>query len=500
MRRSCGVLLHPTSLPGDLGVGDLGADARAFVGKLAEAGVGWWQMLPLNVPGHGGSPYSAESAFASNPSLIDVTDLVERGLLAPGALSAAMDEVDWAEEEAAVDFGASTARKDALLRAAHEAFERDAGALERAGYEEFCAERAEWLEPHALFAALKRARGGSWGDWGEALTRREPGALERARAEHADELAYHRFCQWVFHEQWGALRAHALERGVRMIGDLPIFVAMDSADVWARRELFMLDEAGAASVVAGVPPDYFSPTGQKWGNPLYDWEAMAARGYAWWLDRVRTAREAVDVMRIDHFRGFESYWEVPAAAPTAETGQWVKGPGDGFFDAIRDALGEVPFIAEDLGLITDEVHALRDRHELPGMKVMHFAFDGSPDHPFLPHTYPERCVAYLGTHDNDTTAGWYASLTDDERHRVRVYLGASDDEVLPAMLERLLESDAELAVVTPQDLLGLGSEARMNTPATVEGNWSWRMTREQLYDDATWAFLADMTEHTGRRA
>ena len=357
-----------------------------------------------------------------------------------------------------------------------------------------------WLDDFALFAALKqRFDAAAWHQWPQRLVRRDPEALDEMRQELADEIATVKFVQWQFFDQWDSLRGYASEKGVKFLGDLPIFVAMDSAEVWANRHLFQIDESGRAEAVAGVPPDYFSETGQKWGNPLYDWETNAAEGYRWWIDRVLHVKGTVDLMRVDHFRGFQAYWRVPADAPTAEEGRWVEGPGDELFDAIRSELGQVPFVAEDLGTITEEVHRLRDRQGLAGMKVMQFGFDGNPDHPFLPHTYPERCVAYTGTHDNDTTRGWFDSLDEEEKHRVRTYLSASNDEVVRAMIQRLWESDAALVVVPVQDLFELGSEHRMNTPGQAEGNWQWRMTTEELEDDEVVRWLGELTSRCERK-
>ncbi len=496
VKRASGILLHPTSLPGPYGAGDLGTSALVFLDMLARAGQSWWQMLPLTPPGSGGSPYSSTSAFAGNPALIDLTALVATGALTQEALDEVAQAAGAREDQADLDAVAS-ARMVALKRAHMRWRAQPAGNAQHRASEAFCEAHTSWLEDYSLYAALKEAHGGApWYEWPEPLRQRDPAALARARQELTDTCAAHAFIQWLFHSQWEALREQAHARGIKLIGDIPIFVAMDSADVWARRDLFLFDDSGQASVVAGVPPDYFSATGQKWGNPLYDWEACAREGYAWWIARVKHAISLVDVVRIDHFRGFEAYWEVPADAPDATQGRWVKGPGDALFEAIRAALGEVPFIAEDLGLITDEVLQLRERHALPGMKVMHFAFDGQPDHPFLPHTYPERCVAYAGTHDNDTTRGWYEGLDGGQRHQVRAYLGCDDAGVVKATREALLESAATLVILTPQDLFELGSEARMNTPATMRGNWSWRMTQAQLEDATVWQALgAQVRDH-----
>ncbi len=476
IERSSGILLHPTSLPG----GDLGASARAFVDLLASAGQRWWQILPLNPTDFLGSPYSSPSSMASNVGLIDLSEFGEPAL----AVETGSDRIDVAAVKAA---------KSNVLRRAWQAFTGDPE------YDRFCREQAHWLDDWALFQAAKDLHGGShWADWPEELVRRDPEALHELAQRAADTIEFTRFGQWIFDRQWSELRTYAAERDIQIIGDVPIFVAMDSVDVWANRELFEVSEGGRATSVAGVPPDYFSATGQKWGNPLFRWDVLAESDFAWWKARIRRVREMVDLVRIDHFRGFESYWAVPADAPTAETGEWRKGPGDAFFDAIRDEFGVVPFIAEDLGLITDDVLRLRDRHSLPGMKVMQFAFDGGPDHPFLPHTYPESCVAYTGTHDNDTTQGWWDSLGEETRHRVRTYLSHGNDGIVWAMIESLHASDADLVVVPFQDLYELGTEARMNLPGTSGGNWSWRATPDLFDDREPWKRLERTVDLAGR--
>jgi 4-alpha-glucanotransferase len=430
LERSAGILLHPTSLPSEFGVGDLGEHAREFVEILAEAGQRWWQVLPLNPTGHGGSPYASYSAFAMNTTLIDPVELVKKGWVTQTELDDFRRRLPDTR-----DLGAVAAHKDALLDLAFARW--DAG--DHAAFETFAAEHASWLDDFALFAALKEANGGAaWFAWDTEIVRREDAALAGAKEALEEGIRRESFKQWVVDTQWRELRAHAAAHDVRIIGDIPIFVAMDSADVWANRDLFRVDARGRADVVAGVPPDYFSAEGQKWGNPLYDWGRLAESDYAWWVARVERAMDTTDLVRIDHFRAFADYWEVPADAPNAIQGQWLPGPSDAFFDAIRSALGEVPFIAEDLGIVTDEVYALRDRQGLPGMKIVQFAFGGEPDHPFLPHTYPERCVAYPGTHDNNTLVGWIDEASDDELHRARTYASASNDDLPRALMRRLL--------------------------------------------------------------
>ncbi|MEM1347813.1 MAG: 4-alpha-glucanotransferase [Myxococcota bacterium] len=496
LARSSGVLLHPTSLPGPFGVGDMGAEARRFVDLLAKAGQTWWQILPLNAPGYGGSPYSAVSAFAGNPMLIDPLALHERGWASDDDLETLRVAVDPGATR--VEFQRVTQAKGAYLRAVYEGFCESASTREQEGFDVFCEEQGAWLEDYAMFSALKRARGGSWRDWGEAIVQHSVEALDAVAREHGDEIDFVMFTQWVFFTQWNALRGYAAQRNVRFIGDIPIFVAMDSADVWADRGVFLVDEAGRAEAVAGVPPDYFSETGQKWGNPLYNWAALQEEDYAWWIERVEATREMVDLMRIDHFRGFEAYWAIPADAPTAETGAWEKAPGDALLSALKADLGQLPLIAEDLGVITAEVEALRDRYAIPGMKVMQFAFNGDPNHPFLPHTYPDHCVAYLGTHDNDTTRGWYDALAEHDKHHVRVYLSSPDEAVVQGMLGKLLESRASRVIVTPQDLFALGSDARMNTPGTPRDNWRWRLDPRCVEDERPWMELRARTERTRR--
>lgn len=474
--RSAGILLHPTSLPGPHGVGELGREAHAWVDWLASAGQRLWQVMPLGPTGYGDSPYQCFSAFAGNPYLIDVAALVDAG---------------WADERdlvplrelpaQRVDYGELIPAKLRLLTAAADRFAKEADARRRAELDDFRRANQAWLPDFALFMALKEAHGGAaWSDWVPELRRRDAGALRTARERHAAAIARHEVWQLWFAEQWAQLRAHAASRDVRIVGDIPIFVAYDSADAWAHPDLFYFDRDGAPTVIAGVPPDYFSVTGQRWGNPLYRWDVMAARGYAWWIERVRHTLATVDLVRIDHFRGFAAYWEIPASEPTAVKGRWVRGPGQALFDALREALGELPVIAEDLGVITPDVEALRDANGLPGMKVLQFAFGADASDPYLPHNYPHHCVVYTGTHDNDTTLGWYAKAPEVERDLVRRYL-ARDDANLAWDLVRLAQASvADMAIAPLQDALGLGSEARMNTPGTASGNWSWRFRWEDV--------------------
>jgi 4-alpha-glucanotransferase len=500
--RVAGILLHPTSLPGPNGIGELGPAAYAFLDFLHETGQGLWQVLPLGPTGYGDSPYQSFSAFAGNPLLVSVDRLLEDGLLSADDLAG---RPRFRAE--AVDFGAVKDWKRPLLARAFAAFETQAAASRRDAFSAFVQRHAAWLPDYALFTALKRASGGSaWNAWERALVEREPEALDRARRELARELAEIEFEQWLFFEQWRSLRRAGRERGIRIMGDVPIFVAHDSADVWAHPELFHLAGDGRPSFQAGVPPDYFSATGQLWGNPLYRWDALARAGYAWWIDRLRASLELVDLVRLDHFRGFEACGEVAGDARTAIAGRWVKGPGRELFEALRAALGELPLVAEDLGLITPEVEALRDGLGLPGMAILQFAF-GSDSHAndFLPHNFPRHKVAYTGTHDNDTVVGWWNAGVGDstrseaeverERERALAYVGGDGSEIHWDFIRTLLVSVA--AIVPLQDVLGLGSEARMNLPGRPQGNWSWRFTFSDLTPEARRRLRA-ITEGSGR--
>jgi 4-alpha-glucanotransferase len=473
--RSSGLLLHPTSLPGPHGIGDLGADAYRWIEFLERAGQRLWQVMPLGPTGYGDSPYQSFSAFAGNPYLLSLTRLADEGWLDAGDLTSVTFP------DAFVDYGAVIAfRLGRLTQAAARFRERaDDGALE--AFAAYCRREADWLDDYAVFMALKEAAGGrSWHEWDPPLRDREPVALAAAAERHADAVQRHKLWQHWFETQWLAVKAYANEHGVRVVGDVPIFVAFDSADTWAGREHYHLADDGTPTVVAGVPPDYFSATGQRWGNPLYRWGTLAEDGFDWWVRRLRSTLRFVDLLRIDHFRGFAAYWEIPATEPTAVRGRWVKGPGQGFFDAVRAALGELPIIAEDLGVITPDVEALRDDNFLPGMKVLQFAFAGGPDDPYLPHNYPRNAVVYTGTHDNDTTTGWYAQAPEPERDFLRRYLSRPDERIAWELWRAASASVADLAVAPLQDVLGLGSEARMNTPGVAHGNWTWRFTWEML--------------------
>ena len=468
-KRSSGILLHPTSLPGPFGIGDLGPHAHTFVEFLHEAGCGLWQMLPLGPTGFDNSPYQSFSAFAGNPYLISPESLVAEGLLDEGEL-----EAGGRLPRESVDFSALIPWKQALLDAAFHRFRAGSSAL-RESFEAFRAREGAWLEDYSLFMALKEVSGGKrWDDWDEPVRLRRREALDEARRAHEERVQRQAFGQFLFFRQWEALRRHASEKGIRLIGDVPIFVASDSADVWAHPELFHLDEAGKPTVVAGVPPDYFSKTGQLWGNPLYRWGAHAESDYAWWASRLRAALALVDWVRLDHFRGFSACWEVPAKSTTAEQGRWSPGPGTSFLGKMKERLGDLPLIAEDLGVITPEVLELRDAFGLPGMKVLQFAFSG-PDNPFLPHAIPRHSVVYTGTHDNDTSRGWFEAAPEAERDFCRRYLGSDGKEIAWDLIRAAWASSAGVAIAPMQDFLNLDSSARMNFPGRPSGSWGWRM-------------------------
>ncbi len=473
-KRSAGILLHPTSLPGPYGIGDIGPEAMNWLDYLAKAGCTLWQVLPLGPTGYGDSPYQSFSAFAGNPYLISPEILYAEGLLAAADLERCPP---FPAER--VDFGALIPWKIALLDRAYDRFEATASSEMRQALASFEVAQGHWLSDFALFMAIKEAHGGvSWSEWPRPLRLRDPQALQEARRILAPAIRRQVFRQYTFFKQWSVVHAHARELGIRIIGDIPIFVAHDSADVWAHPELFHLDEEGRPALVAGVPPDYFSATGQLWGNPLYRWDVHASTGYTWWLDRFRAVLSMVDIVRLDHFRGFAAYWEIPGGMPTAQIGRWVPGPGKHFLQAVKDALGELPIIAEDLGVITADVVELREAFNLPGMKILQFAFASDPNDPFLPHNYPVNCVVYTGTHDNDTALGWLTSAPQSERALCLSYLameGQKPERVVWEMIRSLWISTAMFSLAPMQDFLALGTEARMNYPGNPSGNWSWRM-------------------------
>jgi 4-alpha-glucanotransferase len=500
-----GILLHPTSLPGPFGIGDLGAGASRFVRFLQESCQHVWQMLPLGPTGYGNSPYQTYSAFAGNPLLLSLEKLSEDDLLSARDLA---DVPPFSPHR--IDYDAVRDFKRRLLGKAFESFQRTAGGPQRDGLAAFAQCQAEWLDDYSLFMALKETHhGASWPDWGRDIALRQPEALAGWRKKLAARVDFHVFLQYHFFRQWQHLKAECGQHAIQLFGDVPIFVAHDSADVWSHPELFHLDEAGKPTVVAGVPPDYFSRTGQRWGNPLYRWEAMAASGYAWWLQRLRTMGEMVDIIRLDHFRGFEAYWEVPAADDTAVNGRWVEGPGALFFEKVRTVLGDLPIVAEDLGLITPEVRALRERFDLPGMRVLQFGFGGDlRTNEHCPHNYTRNCVVYTGTHDNNTSVGWLHEVEPPassgpldpmqaERATALHYMASDGRQPQWDMIRLVLASVGDLAVIPMQDVLGLGQEARMNYPGRAEGNWEWRLTADVLRDELS-GRLRGLTELYGR--
>lgn len=479
-RRQAGVLLHPTSLPSPYGIGDLGHTAYHFVDFLEAAGQKLWQILPLTHTGFGDSPYQSFSAFAGQPLLISPDHLKELGLLFDHELKDAP-----AGDSAQVDYGTVIPWKHSIFRLAYNRFyERDGGDPLKQDFARFCQEEAFWLEDYALFLACKDANDGrSWLDWPDMYRSPSPEYKEELKQLLQKEAGYYKFLQFIFFTEWGRLKAYANEKGIQIIGDIPIFVSMDSADVWANKELFHLDEKGYPLSVAGVPPDYFSATGQLWGNPLYAWDAHKNSDFSWWISRIRTQLKNLDILRIDHFRGFDACWSIPYGEPTAVNGHWAKVPGWDLFDAISQALGDdLPIIAEDLGIITDEVNALREHFGFPGMKVLQFAFDSTDENAYLPHRFESPvCVCYTGTHDNATTLSWYKTLPEHCRKKVCAYTGTTDEKKIGyGLIKAALSSIATYAIYPLQDLLFCGDEGRMNTPGKATGNWSWRFRAQDL--------------------
>jgi 4-alpha-glucanotransferase len=493
-KRASGILLHPSSLPSRGGIGDLGPAAYEFLDFLGAARQTLWQILPLGPVGLGNSPYSSVSAFAGNPLLISLERLAEAGWIDRGRLAVLP------EHEGPVDYDRVRAYKLPLLREAATNFLASAKGNARARYERFISHNAWWLDDYVLFVNLReRYPQRGWYQWPRKLARRQPQALAQAREEFGRALDVSRAIQFAFFEQWRALRQASRRRGVRVIGDVAIFVDYDSADVWTHPDIFQLDEDLNPIVVSGVPPDAFSSTGQRWGNPLYRWDVLKARGYDFWVQRMKWALELCDIVRLDHFRGFESYWEIPAKEPTAVNGRWVHGPNDDFFHVLRQALGGIPFIAEDLGMITPEVHAFRERLKVPGMKVLQFGFSNPGAHIYLPHRYDPNSVVYTGTHDNDTTLGWFNSIRGEERRAAEEYVGSDPAGMHWAFIRVAMTSPAQLCVIPMQDVLGLGSEARMNTPSRSNGNWSWRYLPGALRKELA-ERLARLSEITDRNA
>ena len=493
--RASGLLLHVTSLPSAYGTGDVGPAALTWVDRLVESGQSWWQALPLGPTGYGNSPYQPLSSFAGNRLLISPDWLIQDELLE------ASDCEYHSCDPCAVDYDSVIPFKHRLLEQAWINFRAGARPDLRGAYEQFRTDQAHWLEDYALFRALKaRFDNAYYLEWPGELVRRDPATLDRIRRElgqHIDQVC---FAQFLLYRQGERLKAYAHSKGLGLIGDLPFFVSPDSSDVWANPELFLLDEQRRPRFLAGVPPDYFSPQGQFWGNPVYNWDALRQSRYRWWIDRLRSLLAHVDVIRLDHFRAFAAAWHVPAGAPTAQTGEWVPGPGADFFQAVQSELGSLPLIAEDLGLITPDVYALRDQFYLPGMRVLQFAFDGRPDNPYLPENYTTNSVVYTGTHDNPTTHGWFEDLPDEQRQNVWRYLKrppGTSSEVAPALMGLAWSSVAVRAMAPLQDLLNLGKEARMNVPGRADGNWRWRMT-EPVLSHPAFEWLHDRTKKSNR--
>lgn len=503
--RASGILLHPTSLPGPWGIGDLGPEAYKFVEFLAAAGQSWWQLLPLGPTGYGNSPYMCFSAHAGNHLLISPESLVTEGLLLPADCQV---HTRFPTDHVSYPHVIEVKRK--LLRKSFALFKSEAPAVHRDGLLAFHEKHAAWLDDYALFMALKEAHHGkAWTQWEPELLTRRPQALQRHSRRLREKVEFHRYVQYLFFRQWEALRRYCDSKGVGVIGDLPIYIAIDSAGVWARRELFYIDQQGRPTVVAGVPPDYFSATGQRWGNPIYRWDVLAHQGYQWWIERFRANMALADVLRLDHFRGFESYWEVPSSESHATNGRWVKGPGAGLFAAVQAALGQLPVIAEDLGVITPEVEALRDQFSFPGMRILQMAFGHDPKADYYrPHNYVKQCVVYTATHDHNTTVGWFTAQPGQETTQTRgeieeerafalKYIGTDGKEIHWDFIRLALSSVAQLAILPLQDVLGLGTGARMNRPGTLKGNWEWRIEPHTLTDEHA-ERLRDLVSAYGR--
>jgi 4-alpha-glucanotransferase len=505
--RSSGILLHPTSLPGPYGIGDLGPEAYAFADFLKAAGQSIWQVLPLGPTGYGDSPYACYSAFAGNTLLVSPEQLVREGLLTKDNFADLPGLSEFAAER--VDFDVVHRYKDAILRLAFASFKQTPNPELGNTFAEFCRQQAAWLDDYALFRALKDAHAGvAWNEWEPGLASRDAAALETAKENLSEEIEAQRFYQFLFFRQWFALKAYSNQRGIQLVGDIPIFVAHDSADVWTNPDQFKLNADGSPIVVAGVPPDYFSATGQLWGNPLYNWDRMRGEGFKWWIERVRATLATFDIARIDHFRGFAACWEIPGGDTTAERGRWVEAPGRELFTAIREALGQLPIIAEDLGVITPDVESLRDDFALPGMRILQFGFSSDSKNIDLPHNYHRNVVVYTGTHDNDTAVGWFTSVAgagstrdagqiEREREFCLKYLATGGEEINWDFIRAVLGSVANTAIVPLQDVLGLGTEARMNLPNSTEGNWSWRVKPGALTSEIAQR-LRELTELYGR--
>ncbi|MCW9024097.1 MAG: 4-alpha-glucanotransferase [Gammaproteobacteria bacterium] len=465
--RRAGILLHPTSLPGGQDHGDLGHDAYRFIEFLAASGISVWQTLPLGPTHEDGSPYQCLSAHAGNPDLISLDWLIDKNWLDVSLITSDKTEPEYREQ---------------CLKQALAGFTQQADSEQQQAYTEFCSRHQGWLDDYCLFVAIKQHYNGKgWTDWPTPLRLRDPNALEEISQALADKIEQARFEQFIFFSQWVEIRDYAHQHGVYIFGDMPIFVAHDSADVWSKQEYFLLDEQGQATVIAGVPPDYFSETGQRWGNPLYNWPLMIENGFEWWVDRIRTQLELFDIVRVDHFRGFEAYWEIPATEETAINGHWVKAPGEALLKTLYETFSDLSLVAEDLGIITAEVDALRKDFHLPGMKILQFAFGGDASNPYLPHNHEACSVVYTGTHDNDTTLSWYTSLPEEQQKQILEYMGCKSDADMPwPIIKMALASVADMAVLPMQDILALDGEHRMNKPGTTEGNWNWRFEWEQI--------------------
>jgi 4-alpha-glucanotransferase len=494
--RASGVLLHPTSLPSRFGIGDLGENAYQFVDFLANSDQQIWQILPIGPTGYGNSPYLSYSALAGNPLLISPDILQQQGWLTQEELQHLPDfPLDQ------VDFEGVIRTKIALLRQASDRFKAQAVDEEKAKFQRFCDRQNDWLSDYALFMSLKEAhQGRAWNQWQGDIASRQPQAMVEWAVKLADDVFFHKFVQYQFFSQWQSLKEYANEKGVQLFGDIPIYVAHDSVDVWAHREIFQLDpDTGEAALMAGVPPDYFSETGQLWGNPVYDWEALEKTNFKWWIRRVEAILEYVDIIRIDHFRGFQAYWAVPQGETTAIKGTWLDAPGDNFFQLLDKQLGKLPIVAEDLGVITPEVETLRDKFGFPGMKILQFAFDSDRGNGFLPYNYTDRnCIVYTGTHDNDTTVGWFNERSPEAQANVVDYLGCvGNDGIHWAMIRLALSSVGNTAVLPFQDILGLGTDAKMNTPSQATGNWGWRC-RQEAFNDELSGRLKHLTYLYGR--
>ena len=481
--RSAGILLHPTSLPGKFGIGDLGTEAYKFIDFLNEAGQTLWQTFPLGPTGYGDSPYQCFSAFAGNPLLISPVKLLEEGFLSDEDLNNPPQG-----NPKKIDYGQAINYKKSILQKAYNNFKNNSNGQEK-DFEKLCKAHADWLDDFALFMACKDHHGGAvWSSWEKGLVQRDPKVLEEWKVKLSDEIKYHKFVQFTFFKQWKALRKYANEKGIKIIGDMPIFIAYDSSDLWANKEQFTVDADGNLTFVAGVPPDYFSTTGQLWGNPLYKWDVMEKDDFIWWRRRFTKLFELVDIVRIDHFRGFEAYWKIPGGEKTAQKGKWTKAPGEKLFNSLKKHLGELPILAEDLGVITPPVEALRDQFDFPGMKVLQFAFGSKMERKFLPHNFVPNCVVYTGTHDNDTTKAYFEKekLNKDKNdiyEHAQKYINYYGDDILTELIRVAYASVANIVIIPMQDVLQLASEARMNFPSTTGGNWTWRFTWDQINEN-----------------